>query len=1011
MLLNALIFACIAIPQPPADLVQSIERQQGGRHWIDQPTEPPKSPEESAACFQIEPGFRIELVAAEPLIKDPVAIEFDNKGRMFVVEYSDYPVGPKDPASPPLSQIVLLEDTDLDGKMDNRTVFAKHLKFCHSLMAFREGILACTETEIVYLADTDGDNAADQREIWFDGFMPAHPQMQIGCPRLGFDSWVYLTYGHGKVRCLRPGFETQEPVEIPRVDFRFHPETMQFEAISGAGQFGNTIDNFGHRFFSSNRNPIMTDVLSLAQVSRNPFAGVSVGHTDVGPAGENTQVFPLVTMKSNWLSHAGTHTSACGVTAYRGGLFGVTSDYSVFACEPVGHLITRSVFEPQGGTVTARRAREKADFLASSDTWFRPASLATGPEGALYVADMYRLWVEHPKFVPDDVAAKMDWRAGEDRGRIWRVVPDSPTTVQTFQPPESTDDLVKLLLDSNGWCRMLGQRLILEQHRVDAESSLRAIVNDGTSSGFARLHAFWTLHGLKLLKSPDLASASKDVTAAVRRDAAKLIPQHTAQHPELQQVLSMLCNDADGEVRMQAILSLDTTAPEAKTAILTAVPGCIDDFWLQRALLIAAPNFAADIAEVVVHQIAEVSDVAYRTRVAPPTGSFSEQPGHRVPDAQGHAEFLKSLALNTAARGDFEQLQKLAALIGTSKQSGLWWQTALVTGLADGLPRCQNSAIPKSLAALLQTPPESLRESLNATAKVVQQAAETAVDPKYNDVDRISAMGLMSHLPPEALTMALETLLQPNESTSCQQAAINAARRSGRAELSGIVLSHWDQLKPQSRSSALDLLLMRKESASELLNKMVASDISPSAVSINQRLILLKHPDEAIRNTAIQLFGGNVSANRKEVADQYAKSLDLKGDARRGAAVYEKTCSKCHRINGIGHNVGPDISDTRARARDALLYDILDPNRRVDPQFTEYIVVTTDGRTFNGLLKAESTDSITLRQPEGREETIIRSNIEDFKTTNKSLMPEGIERDVTVEQMADVLEFLKGQVN
>ena len=974
--------------QPPADsgdLIKSIERQQGGRHWIYQPTEPPKSPDESLACFQIEPGYRIEIVAAEPIITDPVAIDFDHLGRMFVVEYTDYPIGPKDPDAEPLSQVVLLEDVDSDGRMDKRTVFANHLKFCHSLMAFRDGILACTETQIMYLCDTDGDKVADVREVWFDGFTPAHPQMQIGCPQWGFDNWIYLTYGHGKVQCRRPGFEMTEAIDIPRVDFRFHPDTMQFEAISGAGQFGNTIDNFGHRFFSSNRNPIMTDVWSLDLVRRNPFAGVAVGHTDVGPSGEKTQVFPLVTMKSNYLSHAGTHTSACGVTAYRGGQFGEESDRSVFVCEPVGHLITRSVIEQKGGTVTARRAREKADFLMSTDTWFRPASLATGPDGALYVADMYRLWVEHPKFVPDDVAAKMDWRAGEDRGRVWRIVREDATSVMPFLPPVSSDELVRLLQDGNGWRRMLGQRLIVENHRVDAETALRALLDHVQASGFARLHALWTLDGLDLLQPADLVIASQDPDATVRRDAAKLIRTHGPDSKELQHVAAMLCHDADGEVRMQALLSLDATTAEAKSAVLNSVAGCLDDLWLQRALLIAAPNLSADMAEVVVQLSAEAIDIA------------------------GRAEFLQSLAVNVAARGEVAQLQKTAMLIGHSKESGLWWQTALVIGLADGLPRCQNADIPKNLAAMLQSPPESLEESMQAAANVVQLAAATAIDPKHSDADRITAMGLMSHLPPQALTNALQTLLQPAESTACQQAAIEAARRSGRGELSEIVLLHWDQLRPQTRSAALDLLLLRKESVNSLLQQMATGVISSSVVSIDQRLILLKHPDETIRESAIQLFGGTVSANRKEVADQYAKALDIKGDVARGAAVYEKTCSKCHRIGGVGHNVGPDISDTRARARDALLYDILDPNRRVDPQFTEYIVVTTDGRLFNGLLIAESMHSVTLRQPEGREQTILRTEIEDLKTTNKSLMPEGVERDVTVEQMADVLEFLKGR--
>ena len=860
---------CIALlvfqDAPGPDLVQAIELQRGGRHWIDQPTDPPKTPEESAACIQIEPGFKIELVACEPIVRDPVAIDFDHKGRMFVVEYGDYPVGPKDPNEPPLSQVVLLEDENSDGKMDKRTVYAPHLKFCHSLLAFRDGVLACTETQIMYLADTDGDNVADVREVWFDGFIPAHPQMQIGCPRYGFDNWIYLTYGHGKVRCTRPGFETTEPVEIPRVDFRFHPETMKFEAISGAGQFGNTIDNFGRRYFSSNRNPIMTDVLSMELVQKNPFAGVSVGHTDVGPAGEKTRVYPIVTMKSNWLSHAGTHTSACGVTAYRGGLFGAESDTSVFVCEPVGHLVTRSVIEPMGGTVTARRAREKDDFLASSDTWFRPVSLATGPDGALYLADMYRLWVEHPKFVPDDVAAKMDWRAGEDKGRIWRIVPEKAPDVKPFVPPTTTEDLVKMLGDGNGWRRMLAQRLLVEGKRVDAEKTLRSSVRNSAvltgGSLFKRgpLHSLWTLHGLNLLNAEDLQAATSMTIdggpiGTLNRDAVKLIRLEHAGNKDLQANVSLQMRGPNGEARMQAILAYDWSNPQIDEALLGIAGSCSDDIWLQRALLIAAPNRAADFASAVVHQ----------SRRDASTSSI-------------RADFLRQLALNVAVRGDVDQLKKLTAVVGESPESGLWWQTAIVIGLADGLPRCQNADVPKSLAAFLQTPPAALEDSVSPIEKVVQLASETAVDKAHTDVDRIAAMGLMSHLPPEALTSALETLLKPGESTDCQRAAIDAARRSGRAELSEIVLAKWDQMNPQARSAALDLLLLRKESITSLLAKMATGAISSSVVSIDQRLILLQHPDETIRTTSTTLFGGTVSANRKEVAEQYAKALELKG--------------------------------------------------------------------------------------------------------------------------------------
>lgn len=989
-----LVAICLFVQAPPPELVQSIEQQRGGRHWIDQPTNPPKSPDESAACFEIEPGFRIELVAAEPLVFDPVAIDFDHRGRMFVAEYTDYPVGPADPSAPPLSKIVLLDDTDADGRMDKRTVFADQIRFCHSVMAFRDGVLTCSDTEILYVADTNGDDIADVREVWFDGFIPAHPQMQIGCPRYGFDNWIYLTYGHGKVRCTRPGFES-EAIDIPRVDFRFHPETMQFEAVSGAGQFGHTIDNFGHRFFSSNRNPIMTDILTLEQVQRNPLAGVSVGHMDVGPSGEKTRVFPKVAMKSNWLSHAGTHTSACGVTAYRGGAFGPDSDHMVFVCEPVGHLVTRSLIDPMGAGLAARRAREGADFLTSTDTWFRPASLATGPDGALYLADMYRLWVEHPKFVPDDVAAKMDWRAGEDRGRIWRVT-RGDASVTAFRPPESTADLIASLSDTNGWSRMLAQRLLVERRDEDLTDELRSVIHGQgarrpnesrqiSGQEFATLHALWVLAGSNRLEPDDLIAASQHVRPVIRRDVARLARPGFSDNDGVQSRLTQLCLDSNPEVRFHALLAIDPKSEAARSAVIDAALLGLNDRWWQNAMLIAAPDFSVDVARTILLQ-SESSDSHLSARVI---------------------DFLERLAVNAAASEDARQFTGLMTLIAEDSRLQPAAQSALIRGLADGLPRNQRSDRPRSLNELLKAPPVNLAASMAVVGEILTGAARTAVDRSRPEPDRIAAMQLMQHLPPETLSSSLETLLQAGESADCQREALEAARRSGRAELAQSVVAAWDGIHPLARSAAIDLALLRPDSTRSLLDAMTVGTIPSSVISIDQRLALVQHPDEALRTMAAGLFGGAVSANRKEVADQYAAALDLAGDAKRGAAIFEKTCSKCHRINGVGHNVGPDITDTRARARDALLYDILDPNRRVDPQYSECIVVTTDGRLFNGLLISDTADSITLRQPEGRETILPRSEIEDLKTSSKSLMPEGIEKDVTVEQMADILAFLK----
>jgi putative membrane-bound dehydrogenase-like protein len=419
-----------------------------------------KSPALALQSMRVAPGFKIELAAAEPLVKDPIAFEWGADGKLWVVEMGDYPLG-VDGKGKFGGVVRFLEDTDGDFHYDKQTTFLEGLGFPTGVMPWRGGVLVACAPDIFYAEDTDGNGKADHREVLYTGFVEGNQQHRLNGFELGLDGWIYGANGDsgGVVRSLKTGKRTP----INGRDFRFRPDTGEFEAESGQTQYGRHRDDWGRWFGNNNPNWAWHYVLASKDLARNPSFVSPDPRQTLEP---ETRCYPesRTVMRFNDLNMANHVTSANSPTPYRDELFGPWFATTLFVSEPVHNLVHRIVLEPDGVTFRGRRGANEAhrEFLASSDNWFRPTMLKTGPDGALWIADMYRYVIEHPEWIPDDWEKRLDLRAGSAEGRIYRVYPvdQRPRPIPRLLGLD-TAGLVTALDSPSGWQRDTAQRLLL----------------------------------------------------------------------------------------------------------------------------------------------------------------------------------------------------------------------------------------------------------------------------------------------------------------------------------------------------------------------------------------------------------------------------------------------------------------------------------------------------------------------------------------------------------------------
>ncbi|MBI3860775.1 MAG: c-type cytochrome [Planctomycetia bacterium] len=961
--------------------------------------EGPLSPEKALAAFRLEPGLKIELVAAEPTVESPVAIAFDERGRLFVAENRGYPTGPGE-GQPPAGRIALLEDADGDGRFEKRTDFATGLTFPNGLMPWQGGLIVTCAPEVLYLKDTDGDGKADLRKVLFTGFATTgSTQLRVSHPILGPDNWVYLTSGLTGGDVVSPDFPDRPPVVLKRTDFRFRPGGTEYEAADGGAQFGQTFDDWGRRFICYNRVQVQHVVLPSRVLKRNPQLAFSETvqncPAELSPEppkghGAAARLFPISSNVTTADSHAGTFTAACAVTVYRG--TGLPESYrgGVFSCDPTGNLIHFDRLESSGATFSAWRAREEIEFVASPDDWFRPVFLAHGPEGALYVCDMYRKTIEHPDYLPVEIRKHTNFEGGKGMGRIYRVVRGdvAPPRMQARRKVDltaaSVADLCRMLADDDGWKRSTAQRLLLERRAPEAEILLKKSL---AGSGPEAALALRLLESFGALENAAVARCLAHPAAGVREVALEIAESRLASASELLEPVLALADDRHPRVRFQCAIACGASPdPRATQAIARIALRDSADRWLRAAAF---------------------SSIAGRE-----SAFLDELLAHRGADAAGGTELYSELGRLLGASRPRESWPRLVHRILQVATGEFEISASLLTGLADALRNKGAARDAGSLLASLVAPEKGERiTDASALAVLVSTALRIAGDADQPVARRQIALALLAHADfaqAGAPLLALVDTLQPG---AVQSGAVRALGNMTDSKIATTLLdeSRFSAYTPTLREEVLSALLAAPQHLPGILAALESEAIPAVAIDSLRRKRLTEHRDPSIRERAARLFAAGSSGDRAKVYEDYKNVLELSPEPENGRAVFKKTCAVCHRLDRDGTPVGPDLFGIRNQPKEAILLHILVPEAEITPGYSAYILETKSGRVLTGLVASETATSVTLRQQLGKEETVLRSDIESLVSSKLSLMPQSLEKTLSRQDLADLVSYLKGE--
>lgn len=962
---------------------------------------PPLSIQQAMESFKVADGFRMELVAAEPLVVDPVAFCFDASGRLLVVEMRGYSERPDDQ----MGRLRRLTDTDKDGHMDHVETLAEGLSWPTAVECWGDGIVVATAPELIYFSE-DGS----ERKTLCEGFGKSNVQGLVNSLRYGLDLRLHGATSSSGAQIVGLGHDT--PLRIGGRDFAIDTLAYELQMVDGGGQHGMTLDAWGDKYVCSNSDHLQQVIMLESRAHRasrtsfEPARRLSIAAD--GPQAEVYRTSPVepwrilrthlrVTGQASGPIEgggraAGYFTGATGIWLYEDDQWPQTEYPMVLVCDVGSNLVHRKNLLPNGLFNRGERIDQRSELVTSTDTWFRPVQLGCGPDGALYIADMYREVIEHPKSLPPVIKSQVDLNSGNDRGRIWRLVSTERTLKRAFPSltEQSNMELIASIDCKNAWQRRTAARLLLQRDAKDDADKLGNIVSSGKYPE-GRLQALSLLNVLTLKAgsvadtqlrqcfTSSIQSALVDQHPRIRQHAIEYYAQNATWLPKLDlQILSKLARDPSLNVRFQfatdcaALVPADASRADLLASVAEKDSGNEYIRWaVEGSLLNAADEFL-------------------KLQLAP---EYRDQIGSQEWLQGTLFQILKGEPRDNSSSQVASLLEIIKSISKPSTDSELY--DAFWKALPDAVAQSSRDGDNEQI--------------VNWISESILPAIKSSIETGMFESPRFAAkLGLVRWAFPKDSAELLKKSLISQNPTWVQLAAIEKLAGFDQASVE-IVGNALKRLTPEVQAAAIQKLSKSKEGQSWLLRAVLTKELKrdslpqPIWAAWTQDALISRQLDEAGIGTAVPYSAKNVD----RLIEDYSKRMTENGIVEKGQQIFKKNCAVCHLTGADGKQVGPELKSILEKSKEQILISILDPNREVDPKYRSVIVLTDYGKLVSGIISQETDQQLRLVDVQGNVHNVSREEIVSLETTSKSLMPEGFQDSITPAEMNDLITYLR----